>query len=179
MSYLSIVILAFALSVDAFIVSFSYGLVFDKNRIKSMLQLAVFTGFFQGLMSLLGYYFADLIKTQIVSYSKFIVFLIFIYLGIKFISEAFETKKKKELCLGLKCLFLIGIATSIDAFGAGISLLLIGNRILKPAILIASITFLDSILGFYVGGKLKYFQTKSLEIIAGLLLIFLGISSIY
>ena len=179
MSYLSIIILALALSVDACIVSFSYGLVLDKSRIKSMLQLAVFTGLFQGLMSLFGYYSANLIKAQVISYSKFIVFLIFIFLGIKFISEAFETKKKKELCLGLKCLILIGIATSIDAFGAGISLLLMGNRILKPAILIALITFIDSIFGFYIGGKLKYFQTKTLEIIAGLLLIFLGICCIY
>ena len=178
MSYFEIFILSLALSIDACIVSFSYGLVFDRERFKNAVLLASFTGFFQGLMPVIGYFLTNLVKNYIQPYAGVIVFLIFTYLGIKFIVEAFQKRDKKPLCIGLKCLFLIGIATSIDAFSAGITLSLFGNKILKPTLLIALVTFVNSNIGFWLGGKLKHLPTKYLECGAGLLLIFLGVKAI-
>lgn len=179
MTYLEIILLAFALSVDACVVSFTYGLTFSQNRIKSMLLLATFTGVFQGLMPCFGYYITQFVKTFIAPYASLIVFTIFVFLGIKFIKEAFEKKKDKPCCIGIGCLLLIGIATSIDAFSAGISLSLYGNKILKPALLITLITFTNSSLGFILGGKCKKIPTKSLEIISGLILVCLGIKALF
>ena len=147
MTYLEIFLLALALSVDACVVSFSYGLTFNQNRLKTALLLAGFTGFFQGLMPAIGYHLTTFVKSFIAPYASLIVFTIFVFLGAKFIKEAFETQKTKPCCIGLACLFLIGIATSIDAFSAGISLSLYGNHILKPALLITFITFINSLLG--------------------------------
>ena len=56
MDYLDIVLLAFALSVDACIVSFTYGLTFNQNRTRNAFLLATSTGLFQGVMPCLGYY---------------------------------------------------------------------------------------------------------------------------
>lgn len=179
MSYISIIILAFVLSIDAFIVSFSYGLVFKENKVKNSLNLALFTGGFQALMPVFGYFLTNSIKSYIISYASIIVFLIFTYLGIRFIIEAFQKEKEQTLCLSLKCLFLIGIATSIDAFSAGITLSLFGNRILKPALLIGLVTFVNSIFGFFIGNKIKHLPTKWIEISAGVLLILLGIKSFF
>ena len=179
MSYLAIFILALALSIDACVVSFSYGLKFDEKKLKNALLLSSFTGLFQAIMPVFGYYLTNFVKVYIEPYSKFIVFFIFVYLGIKFIKESFEEKTDKELCIDLKCLFLIGIATSIDAFSAGISLSLYGNRILKPAILIGLITFINSNLGFFLGGKLRKMPTQFLEILAGVILIALGIKALF
>jgi putative Mn2+ efflux pump MntP len=178
MTYLEIFLLALALSVDACVVSFSYGLLFNQNRLKTAFLLAGFTGFFQGLMPAIGYHLTTFVKSFIAPYASLIVFTIFVFLGVKFIKEALEAKKAKPCCIGLACLFLIGIATSIDAFSAGISLSLYGNHILKPALLITFITFINSLLGFKLGGKLKNMPTKSLEITAGLILIGLGIKAI-
>ena len=178
MTYLEIFLLALALSVDACVVSFTYGLTFNNDRLKNSLLLASFTGMFQGLMPVLGYFLTTFVKSYIAPYASWIVFLIFMYLGVKFIKEAFDKNKEKPCCIGISCLLLIGIATSIDAFSAGISLSLYGNKILKPALLITMITFINSILGFYFGGKLKNFPTKIIEIIAGLILILLGIKAI-
>lgn len=178
MSYLEIFFLALALSVDACVVSFSYGLLVEKNRLKNALSLAFFTAFFQGIMPCIGYYITIFVKTFIAPYASLIVFLIFTFLGFKFIKEAFEPNKQKPLCIGLSCLFLIGIATSVDAFSAGISLSLYGNKIMKPAILITLITFLNSCIGFKLGGKLKNLPTKWLEIFAGVILIILGLKAI-
>ena len=179
MSYFEIVLLAFALSIDACIVSFSYGLVYNQQKLKNSLLLAIFTGGFQGVMPLIGYVLTGFVKSFIQPYAKFIVFFIFVYLGIKFIREAFEGDKEKKLCLDYKCLLLLGVATSVDAFSAGISLALFGNKILKPAFLITFVTFINSLIGFFVGGKLKHLPTKGLEIFAGILLILLGLKSLF
>ena len=129
-------------------------------------------------MPVIGYFLTGLVKNHILPYSTLIIFLIFTYLGIKFIIEAFESKKEEKLCIDVKCLFLIGIATSIDAFSAGISLSLLGNKILKPCLLIAFVTFMNSCLGFCLGNKLKHLPTKFLEIFAGILLIMLGVKAL-
>ncbi len=179
MSYFSIFILALALSIDACVVSFSYGLKYEKERIKNSLLLSVFTGFFQGIMPVVGYLLTNTVKIYIQPYAGLIVFLIFSYLGFKFVIEAFKPIEKKDLCISLKCLFLIGIATSIDAFSSGITLSLYGNRIIKPAMLIALITFINSNIGFYTGGKLKLLPSKYLEIFSGLLLIFLAVKALF
>ena len=177
MSYFEIFILAVALSVDACIVSFSYGLSFKDNRIKNALTLAAFTGIFQGLMPIIGYYLTSFIQNFIKPYSAWIIFIIFVVLGLKFIKEAFE-KKEKPCCIALACLFLIGLATSVDAFSAGISLALYGNKILKPALLITFITFVNSCLGFFIGGKMSNMPTRTMEIFAGIILILLGFKAV-
>ena len=178
MSYFSIIILAFALSVDACAVSFSYGLKFNEKKLKNALLLSSFTGIFQGLMPVIAYYLTNFVRVYIQPYSNLIVFLIFSYLGFKFIKDAHIPQTAKELCIDIKCLFLIGIATSIDAFSAGITLSLYGALILKPALLIAFVTFVNSNLGFYIGCKLKHLQTKNLEIFAGVLLLMLALKSV-
>lgn len=178
MTNFEIILLALALSIDACIVSFSYGLSFNQNRLKNSLLLASFTGVFQGLMPTIAYYLTEIIKTFIAPYANLIIFTIFTFLGIKFIKEAFSAKNEGPNCIGLICLLLIGIATSIDAFSAGISLSLSGNHILKPALLITIITFVNSLLGFKLGMVLRNLPTKKLEITAGIILICLGLKAI-
>ena len=179
MSYISIILLAIALSIDACVVSFSYGITFGEKRLKNALSLAICTGMFQGIMPTIGYYLTGFVTSFIEPYAALIVFLIFTYLGVKVIIEALDTQKEKPVCIDLKCLLLVGIATSIDAFSAGITLSLFGNHILKPALLIAFVTFANSILGFTLGGKLKHLPTKGLEIFAGILLIILGVKVLF
>lgn len=180
MSYLSIFLLAVALSIDACVVSFSYGLKYKHKRFANSMLLAFFTGVFQGLMPVISYFLTNFIRVYIQPYAGLIVFLIFTYLGFKFIIEAFQKTNNMLIrpCIELKTLFLVGIATSIDAFSAGITLSLYGNHILKPALLILLVTFINSNLGFFAGGQTKFFPAKNLEIFAGILLILLAIKSI-
>ena len=178
LSYISIILLAIALSIDACVVSFSYGITFTQKRLKNALSLAICTGLFQGIMPTIGYYLTGFVKSFIEPYAGLIVFLIFTYLGVKIIIEAFYKEIEQRLCIDFKCLILVGIATSIDAFSAGITLSLFGNHILKSALLITFVTFANSILGFVLGGKLKHLPTKGLEVFAGLLLIALGVKAL-
>ncbi len=178
MTYIEIFLLAFALSIDAMVVSFSYGLTFKENRTKNALLLAFYTGVFQAGMPVISYYLTSLVKSYISHYDSLIVCVIFVFLGLKFIKEAFDKDKEAPKCISTACLIMIGIATSIDAFSAGISLALYGNRILKPILLIGVVTFVNSCIGFKLGGKLKYLPTAFLEVGAGLVLIALGIRAV-
>ena len=90
MSWFDIIILAIALSIDAMIVSFSNGLIFNRRRTVNSLKLAFTVGFFQFLMPVIGYFFAQTVTTYIKPYSHWLVFLIFVFLGAKFIKDAFE-----------------------------------------------------------------------------------------
>ena len=179
MSLTAIILLAIALSIDACVVSFTYGLVLTDNKFKNAFSLAVFTGIAQGIMPLIGFFATQSVYKYIEPISKFLVFAIFIYLGIKFIQEAFEHDKEIPLCLDLKCLLLVAAATSIDAFGAGINLMLTHTKILPSALLIACTTFIFVFFGYFSGCCMKKISTKFLETIGGLILILLAIQSLF
>lgn len=179
MNFSEIIFLSYALSIDACVVAFSYGLCIENKKRLSSLALAISTGFFQAFMPAIGYIFTDLVKTFIEPYSKFIVFIIFAYLGYTFIKEGLTKETPKKLCVSLKALFLIGIATSIDAFSAGISLSLTNTSIKLSATLIGLITFLNTLVGYWSGYSLKIFNPKYLQILGGLILIGLAFKNLF
>ena len=178
MTYAEIIMLALALSVDACVVSFSYGVLPLKNPIKDSVMLASFTGLFQALMPIIGFMLTGFAYNYVLPYANFIVFAIFMILGTKFIIESFKKEENKELCISIICLFMLGVATSIDAFAGGISLKLSGNSILYPALIIGLITFINSIAGFQIGKNIKHMPVMYMEITSGIILILLGIKAL-
>lgn len=179
MNSIDILILAFALGIDCLIVSFSQGLVFSKNRIKNSTLLALTMGLFQGIMPYISYIAIDTVENYIKPYGKFIVFIIFMILGIKFIIEAIFANEKETInCIDWKCLIMLGFATSIDAFGAGITLNLTDTNIYTSAIIIGFTSFIMSESGFWLGNFFKKLPHKGLLVFSGLILIFLAIKNI-
>lgn len=178
-SLLEVFILAVALSIDAMVMSFSQGLVFTVNKRKNSLILASSVGFFQFFMPIVGYFLAQNIYKYVHTFDRWIVFAIFMFLGIKFIKEAFDEKDCCEVkCLSVGCICFISFATSIDALGAGISLCFSKSEIFLPAVIIGIITFINSLIGFWGGYLFKHFPSKNLEILAGTILITLAIKSL-
>ena len=179
MTIFEIIILALAMSIDALIVSFSYGLIINDKKLKNSLVLSLSFGFFQFIMPVLGWYFVSCIYSKIEIFSKWIVFLIFIFLAFKFIQGAFENKEDKKIsCISLICLISLSIATSIDAFGAGASIRLSNINYFKPSVIIGIITFINSFLGFWISCIFKKIPAKYIEILGAVLLIFLAVKSI-
>ena len=182
MNLFEIVILAIALGIDCLVVSFSLGLSKIENRKKVSIQLASIMGLFQGLMPVIGFLGATMVFYYIAPIAKFLVFLIFFVLGLKCFSEVFFKSCDNETCscfVGFKHLLLLGIATSIDALGSGVSLKLTNTSLLYSCLIIGIVSFLMSILGFKSGCRLNCSHTKRFEIFAGLILIFLAIKSLY
>lgn len=178
LSLIDVILLAIALGIDCLVVSFSQGLIFDTNRTKTSLKLAVVMGLFQGGMPLIGYVGTDTLYRYIVAYGKWIVFGIFLILGLKFISEAFSEKKEEIKCLDFKCLIGLGVATSIDALVSGATLRLTETGFIIPCVIIGLTSFLMSIIGFWCGNGFKNLCPRCLEITGGVILIALAVKAL-
>ncbi len=178
MNLIDVLFLAVALSIDATAVAFAYGMCFNEKRLKNSFSLAGFCGVFQGIMPIIGYFILTSYTDLVEPFSKWIVFTIFLLLGLNIIKEAIKSECEELKCLDLKCLFAIAIATSIDALAAGIGLALERVSIFKASALIALVTFINTMLGFWEGNTLKKFPTKILKIFAGLLLILLAVKAL-
>ncbi len=172
-----VLFLALALSVDAFVVSFSYGLIIKKGKGKAALKLSTATGLGQFVMPVLGWYGARSIYKHIELIDHWIAFFVFLVLGIKIISEAFKENgcpPKLSKILNFKILFFIGLATSIDAFVSGSMLYFMKSPVWSSAALIGIITFINASLGFNFCRIFKKVPIKYMEIASGIILILLG-----
>ena len=178
MSLIDVVLLAIALGIDCFVASFSQGLIFNMNRLKNSLTLALVMGVFQGGMPVIGYIGADYIYNLLVPFSKWITFGIFFVLGVKFIVESFLPKEEEIQCIGLRCLISLGVATSIDALVSGASLRLTGANLLIAGLVIGFVSFVMSLGGFWLGNFIKKIPTRYLEITGGVILILLAVKAI-
>lgn len=179
MSLIDIILLAIALGIDCLAVSFSQGLIFHENRVKNSLRLALTMGLFQGFMPCIGFAGMDYVRDFAEPFCRWLVFAIFLILGLKFITEAFQDKKEGICCINLKCLISLGIATSIDALVSGASLNLTRTPLFLSVSVIGIVAFFMSIFGFGLGNFIKKFPSKYLEISGGLILIFLAIKSLF
>lgn len=178
LNLIEIILLAAALGIDCLVVSFSQGLIFNKNRTKNSLALASVMGIFQGFMPVIGYTGANAINSYVSNFAHWLVFGIFMILGLKFIFEAFQKKEETICCIGFKCLMSMGFATSIDALVAGASLKFSGAGLLIPALIIGAASFLMSLSGFWFGNFFKNFPSKFLEISGGIILILLALKAV-
>ena len=180
MTEFEIIVLAVALALDAMLVSFAYGLIIAQRRIYNSIVLSSSFGFFQFLMPIIGFYLTGLFFSKLEMYSKWIVFVIFLTLGLKFLKETFEKKKEetKIQCIGVLCILGLAIATSIDALGAGVSLKLTNTNILFSTIQIGFITFVLSMFGFWFTSLFDKMPSKIIEIMGAVLLIYLAIKAI-
>ncbi len=179
MNFIDLILLGLALGVDCFVVSFSQGLIFKSEKVKNSFKLALTMGLFQGVMPVIGYIGTNSLYKYVVPYSKWIVFGIFLLLGLKFIVESFQPKEKEVQCIGLKCLLGLGLATSIDALVSGASIRLTQTSLLISVMIIGIASFLMSIGGFYSGNFIKNIPSKYLEITGSLILVALAIKSLF
>lgn len=179
MTLIDLILLGLALGIDCFVVSFSQGLIFKSERTKNSFNLALTMGLFQGAMPIIGYIGTNSLYKYVVPYSKWIVFGIFLILGLKFIVESFQPKEEEVQCIGLKCLLGLGLATSIDALVSGASIRLTQTSLLLSVLIIGVASFLMSVCGFWSGNFVKNIPSKYLEIGGGLILVALAIKSLF
>jgi putative Mn2+ efflux pump MntP len=176
MSIIDIVIIAFALATDAFVVSVSMGILNKKRAVLLGSLAGLFFGFFQAFMPLIGWLVGGVTVGILADLSKYVAFLLLLFLGWKFIKESLgdEEIEKKDY-FDFKVLIILAIATSLDALAVGLSFSLLNIDILVPAAIIGAITFCTSFLGVYIGSVLGHFFEKRIETVAGIVLIIIAI----
>ncbi|MBW2091645.1 MAG: manganese efflux pump [Deltaproteobacteria bacterium] len=173
----TILLIAVGLAMDAFAVSITSGFVNRPLKISFALKMAGFFGFFQAGMPVMGWLAGIGFRGLISGVDHWIAFGLLVFIGGKMIYEAFGVNagEKGRRAMNNYTLFILAIATSIDALAVGLSLSLLKVSILLPIVIIGSVTFFLSILGLVIGHKLGLFFGKKVEILGGLILIGIGI----
>lgn len=145
---LEVIILAIALSMDAFAVSIGLGSKPVASHRKLAIQAAVYFGLFQGLMPLIGYLGGKGLLGWIEVYAPWIAFLLLLFIGGKMIFEAFSEGIEDDIAqITQRVMLTLAIATSIDAMAAGFALNLLDANPFVACLIIGLITMLMSTIG--------------------------------
>ncbi len=171
-----VLLLAFALSMDAFAVSIGIGVKTQKFDKYLALKVALFFGIFQGVMPLFGYLASIGLGGFIESVDHWIVFVLLSLIGGKMLYDSFGENTEDEIqAITNKVLLLLAIATSIDAMAAGFTLELMALNPFISMLLIGVITLIFSFIGVYIGTKGGSFLEDKAEKLGGIVLIGIGL----
>lgn len=174
---LTIIGIAFALSMDSFAVSVTNGIIIKKLRFGSALKIAFFFGAFQALMPLVGWAAGLTVRTYIQHLDHWIAFILLFVIGGRMIAGSFRKDKDNNSsdCRSFSNLLLMSIATSIDALAVGLSFAMLDMNIFYPIAIIGAITFVNCLVGIHIGNRIGRFLGNRLEIIGGAILILIGV----
>lgn len=177
MDFVSLVLTALALSMDAFAVSVCKGLALKKTKWKHALMVGAWFGGFQALMPLIGYFIGSQFRELVDAYTHWIAFGLLFLIGANMIREAvFEPAEcSLETGLGPRVMLPMAIATSIDALAVGVSFSCMDQMNIWGAVgLIGVITCLLSMAGVKIGSIFGAKFEKKAQILGGVILIALG-----
>lgn len=179
MGLFELLLIAVGLSMDAFAVAICKGLNMVKINYRHSLVIALFFGFFQALMPLIGWLLGTRFEQYITSVDHWVAFVLLGFIGGKMIYEALSGSEDTdaECCgLDLKELFVLAIATSIDALAVGITFAILPGVDIWPSIgIIGAITFVLSFLGVIIGNRFGIRYKKKAELFGGIVLVLIGI----
>lgn len=174
-SALQLIILAISLALDAVSVSIAGGIEIKQAKIKHAFRVALFFALAQAIMPLLGWFIGNELRSIVTIVAPWIASSLLIGIGIFMVKEARdEIKEEKRSILSNRTLFLLAIATSIDAFLVGITLGIIKLPLLLSVTVIGVVTFLLCWPAFLFASHLNRRFEGKLDMLGGFALILLG-----
>ena len=182
MGFVELLLLSVGLGMDAFAVSICKGLAMKKLTVKQAVIVGAWFGGFQALMPTLGYLLGTTFARFVNAVSDWIAFVLLALIGANMIKEALSKEEEEEAdaSLGVKEMFVLAVATSIDAFAVGVSFacMEIGSMIVPAVLFIGVITFSLSAAGVKVGNVFGTKYKAKAELAGGIILILLGVKII-
>lgn len=176
MGLMELFLVAVGLSMDAFAVSVCKGLSLGKIKGKHMVIAGLWFGGFQALMPALGYFFGSFFTDFITSFSHWIAFGLLLLIGVNMIKEALGgDEEEMDASMTVKSMFVLAIATSIDALAVGVSFAFMQVDIVWAVLFIGCITFVLSAIGVKVGSIFGTKYKSKAEIAGGTVLIIIGL----
>lgn len=178
MPFWELALAAVALSMDAFAVSICKGLSCSSVKIKHMVLTGAWFGGAQALMPLIGFFIGKSFASYITSFDHWIAFALLVLIGANMIKEALsaESCDASSASFGFKTMFVMAVATSIDALAVGVTYALLPNVDIWLAVsLIGVITFAFSSLGVKFGAFFGARYKRFAELAGGSVLVLMGI----
>ena len=187
MGLFELLLLAVGLAMDAFAVSICKGLAVKKITAKEYLLCGIWFGSFQGIMPFIGYLVGSRFEKFISIIAPWIAFGLLSLIGINMVKEAFSPPEEVKPEFDVKTMFLMAVATSIDALAVGITFVAVPVKVFATegllnvifaVIVIAVITCVISMIGVKIGHIFGTRYKSGSEIMGGTILIFIGFRSL-
>ena len=180
MGIAALLLIAVALSMDAFAVSICRGLGMRRLNLRTAAVLALFFGCFQALMPLVGWALGSQLMWLIAPVDHWVAFVLLAFIGGKMLWEAFHEDDEGCGCedtsaIDLREFLVLAVATSIDALAAGISFAALNVDIVASVSLIGVITFALSFVGVAVGHFFGARYERPASVVGGVVLILIGL----
>jgi putative Mn2+ efflux pump MntP len=181
MEFITIIVIAVGLAMDAFAVSIASGTAYKQLKISHAVRMAFFFGAFQAFMPLAGSLAGLTLKNVIASYDHWVAFGLLTVIGGKMIYESFTLKRSQDQLnpARVMTLLILSIATSIDALAVGVTLSIITSSIFTAVIIIGLITFGLSLIGTRLGRRIGHLFENRIEIAGGIILIAIGLKILF
>lgn len=176
MGLIELLLIAVGLSMDAFAVSVCKGLAMPKCTFKKAAIVGLWFGGFQALMPAIGYVLGAQFQEAIASIDHWIAFVLLALIGGNMIHEALDNDEEEaDASLDVKTMFLLAVATSIDALAIGITFAFLKVNIIPAVCFIGIVTFIISFAGVKIGNVFGARYKNKAEIVGGVILILLGL----
>lgn len=181
MTLLEIFLVGIGLSMDAFAVSICKGLAMPAVNKKQALLIGAYFGVFQALMPLAGWLLGSQFARHVTKLAPWIAFVLLAWIGGSMLRESLSKKEEDEevepVELRHKELFLLAVATSIDALAVGVSFSMVelSVSIGAAAALIGCTTFAISVGGVFVGNIFGARYKNRAEFVGGAILLLIGV----
>ena len=180
MDLLTLLTLAVGLAMDAFAVSICKGLAMREKVLKKGIIVGLWFGGFQALMPTIGFFLGTQFKDQITSIDHWIAFVLLGLIGINMVKEALSNDEDQaEDSIAVKEMFMLAVATSIDALAVGITFAFLNVHIVSAASMIGVCTFLISFAGVKIGNIFGTKYKSKAELAGGIILILLGFKILF
>lgn len=174
---LYVIFIAIGLAMDSFSASLVLGSMDRKKSLVNAIFSSGLFGFFQGAMPLIGWVIGGAFKSYISGFDHWVAFFLLFIIGLKMIKEGISSKDSSinNVDITVKTQLYLAFATSIDALIVGMGINLIGAPIMLTIIIIGLVTFILSMVGFYLGTKSSSLIKNKAGIFGGSVLILIGL----
>lgn len=180
MDLLTLLTLAVGLAMDAFAVFICKGLAMREKVLKKGIIVGLWFGGFQALMPTIGFFLGTQFKDQITSIDHWIAFVLLGLIGINMVKEALSNDEEQaDDSIAVKEMFMLAVATSIDALAVGITFAFLNVHIVSAASMIGVCTFLISFVGVKIGNIFGTKYKSKAELAGGIILILLGFKILF
>lgn len=162
---------------DAFAVSVAAGVALRQLRVRHALTIAGWFGSFQAIMPVLGWLGGRGAKDLIAGVDHWIASGLLFFIGCKMIYEAVKIRSVENIAdpLNAGTLFVLAVATSIDALAVGLSFAMLNFSIVGAVLTIGVITFVISFVGVWIGARIGHFFERTAAIAGGVILVGIGL----
>ena len=173
---LQIFLIAVSLAMDAFAVAVSTGISVPGFGGREAARIGLWCGAFQFLMPLAGWVLGSSVRSYIVFIDHWIAFGLLAVIGGNMFREGLSGEGEEGMAdLSVRRLFLLALATSIDALAVGVTLAFDNSvNILLSAAVIGAVAFALAMLGGLLGRKLGQLFQRRATLLGGIVLVGIG-----